>query len=178
MTESPHGRPGAGEFDPYYARYIALAEEPRAMDALAAQLPDFERQLAGLTDTTALHRYAPGKWSVKQVLTHMADAEQVFAYRAMTFARADATGCPGFEENAWAAVAPADATPLAALVERLRALRAASLALFGQLDDAAWLRIGRGNDRPMSVRAAAWVIAGHARHHAAVLRERYGVSPR
>lgn len=177
MTDSPQGRPGAGEFDPYYAPYIALAREPRAMDALAAQLPDFEPQLAALTDASAAQRYAPGKWSVKQVLMHMADTEQVFAYRAMVFARADATLLPGFDENRWNDVAPADATPLRALVERLRAVRAASLALFGQLDDGAWGRIGSGNGKPMSVRAAAWVIAGHARHHAGVLRDRYGVKP-
>ncbi|HET7226732.1 MAG TPA: DinB family protein [Candidatus Eisenbacteria bacterium] len=175
MSDVANGRPQEGEYHPQHGVYVALAPERRAMEALEAQLADQDRLLAGLTEDQAALRYAPGKWSVRQVLAHVADAEQVFAYRALCIARGDTTPLPRFDENAYAELAPAEHVPLGALIERLRAVRGASFALFRPLDDAAWLRRGTASGQPVSVRGLAYVIAGHGRHHAAILRERYGL---
>ena len=175
MSDVANGRPRQGEYHPQHAVYVALAREGRAMEALEAQLAEQDRLLAGLTEDQAALRYAPGKWSVRQVLAHVADAEQVFAYRALCIARGDTTPLPGYDENAYAELAPAEHVPLRGLIERLRVVRGASLALFRPLDDAAWTRRGTANGQPVSVRGIAYVIAGHGRHHAAILRERYGL---
>ncbi len=168
-------RPAADEHAPFYAGYIAAVPGDDAMAPLATQLDDTLRLVRGLSDARALHRYAADKWSVKQVLVHVSDAERVFAYRALRFARADATPLPGFDEHAWAAAAGADRRPLGDLVEELRAVRAASLALYRSLDEAEIERRGEANGWPVSVRALAWITAGHERHHARILRERYGL---
>jgi hypothetical protein len=103
----------------------------------------------------------------------MCDTERIFAYRAMRFARNDATPLPGFDENQFVASARFDARTLADLTHELEVVRAANVAFFASLDDEEWSRRGVANDTPMSVRAAAWIIAGHERHHLSVLRERY-----
>lgn len=170
-----NGRPEQGEYHPQHGVYVALAREGRAMEALEAQLADQDRLLAGLTEDQAALRYAPGKWSVRQVLAHLADSEQVFAYRALCIARGDTTPLSPFDENAYAEQAPAEHVPLRALIERLRVVRGASFALFRPLEEAAWSRRGTASGQPVSVRGIAYVIAGHGRHHAAILRERYGL---
>jgi len=121
------------------------------------------------------HRYAPGKWSVRQVMCHLADAERIMAYRALRIARGDATPLPGFDENAYAPESGADAVALAELVAEFADVRRASLALFRHLPADAWVRRGTASESPFSVRALAWVLVGHPIHHLAVLRERYGV---
>ena len=119
------------------------------------------------------HRYAPGKWSVSEVVGHLADTERIFAYRALRFARNDATPLAGFDENQFVPPANFDARPLPDLAEELRAVRLASVALFRRLDDAALARRGTANQVEITVRALPWIIAGHERHHVAVLKERY-----
>lgn len=176
MTRLLVDRPGPGENAPYYDTYIREVPDGDVLARLAAQNRALLAGLAGLPEERALFRYAPGKWSVKEVIGHLVDAERVFAYRALRFARADATPLPGFDENAWVPAAAFDARPLASLLDEYAAVRAATLAFFRGLEPAAFARLGTANGNPMSVRAAAWVLAGHERHHAGVLGERYGVS--
>ena len=168
-------RPGPGEHVEYYAKYIALVPGDDALPPLATQLEQTLAPLCRLDDAQALHRYAAGKWSVKEVIGHVVDGERVFAYRALRIGRADMTPLPGFDENAWVPAGRFDRLPLATLLDGWAATRAGTLALFRTLDDEAVLRVGSANGNPISVRALAWIIAGHELHHRAMLRERYGV---
>jgi uncharacterized damage-inducible protein DinB len=169
-------RPAAGEFAPYYGRYIDLVPGDDALEALATQIDGTLRLTRTLSDAQALHRYAPGKWSVKDTLGHLTDAERVFSYRAMRFARADATPLPGFDETTYVPAANCDRFPVAQLADAFGAVRGSTLAFFATLEPAALERRGDANAQAVSVRALAWIIAGHERHHVALLRERYGLA--
>ncbi len=168
-------RPASSEYAPYYGRYIERVPGDDALEPLTRQIEETTRLLRGLPDAQALHRYAPGKWSVKETLTHLTDAERVFSYRALRFARQDETPLPGFDENVWAQRYRSDARPIADLVDEYRAVRAATIALLKGLEPDELGRIGTANGNPMSARGAAWVCAGHELHHVALLRERYGI---
>lgn len=168
-------RPAADEYDPYYERYISNVPDGAVLDRMLAQRDEVESVFAPLDDTAAARRYAPGKWSVKEVLGHLTDTERVFAHRAFRFGRGDATPLPGFDENAYVPAGGFDARPIASLLSEWRATRAASLALFNAFDAEAWRRRGSANGAPVSVRALAYITVGHADHHLGVLRERYGV---
>ncbi len=167
-------KPRADEHHEYFGRYIALVGDD-AFTALAGQAASTPQRLQGMTESQAMHRYAPDKWSVKDAIQHMADVERVFAYRALRFARADSTELPGFDENAWAPAAGADRRSASELLFELAAVRAATLTLFAGLDHEALLRRGRANGAETSVRAIAHIIAGHERHHLAVLKDKYQV---
>jgi len=167
--------PRPDEYAPYYGRYLALIEGDDVHAILAAQAVSTARLLAATDETRGLHRYAPGKWSVKETLGHIADAERVFAYRALRFARADRTELPGFDENAWVPAGEFDRRPLAELAAALAAVRAATLTMFEGLPPEALERRGIANGSPASVRALAAIIAGHERHHVGLLRDRYGL---
>jgi uncharacterized damage-inducible protein DinB len=168
-------RPEAGEYAPYYDRYIQLVLDEDALQALIGQIDRTTRLLQNVSEEKAAFRYAPGKWSVKQVVGHVADAERVFSYRAMRVGRADATPLPGFDENHYVANGGFDDRSLADLVLELRAVRSATIALFASLRDDALLRRGTANDSPITPRAVAWMIAGHELHHRSILIERYGI---
>ena len=172
---TPISKPNADEHLPYYARYIDLVPGVDAMPLLTVRPSRAHTALAHLSDARGLHRYETGKWSVKDVILHMTDCERVMSHRALRFARADLAPLPGFDENAWAPVAAADARTVADLVGELAAVRAATVALFASLDLDATLRRGEANGAAVSVRALAWIIAGHEIHHLNVLRDRYGV---
>jgi hypothetical protein len=166
-------RPAADEYLDYYGKYIALVPEGDAVQALECQRDVMLPFLRGLQETQGALRYAPGQWSVKQVLGHVTDGERVFAHRALRFARNDQTPLPGFDENHYVAAATFDDQPLPELVAGLAAQREASLALFRGFDGAAWTRRGEANGHPVSVRALAFIIAGHWHHHMGILRDRY-----
>lgn len=168
-------RPGADEHVPYYATYIAQVPGEDALPTLTGHIEAWVPSLRRLTEAQALHRYAPGKWSVKEVLGHLCDGERVFCYRALRFARADTTPLSGFDENAWVPAAGSDCRPVAELADELRAVRAATVALFQSFDAEALARRGEANGHAISVRALAWIVAGHAIHHQRILRERYGL---
>jgi DinB family protein len=168
-------RPGATEYAPYYGRYIDKVPEGDLLRTLESQARETQSLLSGLSEAKALHRYAPGKWSIKEVVGHVTDAERVFSYRALRFARADKTALPGFDENAWVPPANFDARSLKDLAAELDAVRRATVALFRGFDAAALARSGTASDNLVSVRAIAWIIAGHERHHVGLLHERYGV---
>ena len=164
---------GSGEFLPYYARYVALVPEGNVLDALEAQLADTVALVDRVGEARAGHRYAPGKWSVRELLGHVVDTERVFAYRALCAARGETAQLPGFDENAWVAGADFDARTLGSLMGELTAVRRATLALFRNMDEAALARRVVANGAPLSARAVAWIVAGHERHHQALLRDRY-----
>jgi hypothetical protein len=123
-----------------------------------------------------LHRYAPGKWSVREVFGHLGDGERVFGYRAACISRGDRTPLPRFDENLYVANAAFDHTAVAVLADELLHLRAANLAMLRRLDAEAWKRVGTASERSISVRALSFIMAGHVRHHLRILRERYGVA--
>jgi hypothetical protein len=167
--------PAADEYAEFHKGYIAaVAHEPDAIAALERQWSALEA-LGNLTSEQAAHRYAEGKWSVKQVIGHLADGERVLAYRLLRIARGDTTPLPGYDENAFAANSNADDRDLEDLVTELGAVRAATVALARSLPAEACDRRGTVNNWSLSARAILFIIAGHFAHHQNVLRERYGV---
>jgi uncharacterized damage-inducible protein DinB len=175
MTTVTVPRPEPSEYAPYYERYISKVPPGDLVKQLEDQRRETQQLLGGLPDAKALHRYAPGKWSVKEVVGHVTDTERVFCYRALRFARGDEQPLLGFDEKAWVPAGRFDARPLDDLAAELDAVRRATIALFRGLDAEALARRGTANNNPVTVRALAWIIAGHERHHLAILRERYGV---
>ncbi|HEX6738060.1 MAG TPA: DinB family protein [Vicinamibacteria bacterium] len=166
-------RPEPSEHVPYYGRYIVLVPDGDVIATLGTQIEETLALLSSVSAEKSQHRYAPGKWSVRQLVGHVADSERVFGYRALAFARGDQTELPGFDENDYAEASPAANRPLPDVVEDLAAVRRATLSLLRNLEPDAWSRAGKANASPVSVRALAWIIAGHERHHRQILRERY-----
>lgn len=166
-------RPGEGEHAPYYGKYIALVPAGDIVTILREQAQATLELLRHVPEGAADHAYAAGKWSIKEVIGHLADAERVFAYRALRFARADATPLPGFDENAWMPPAHYGARALGHVVAEFAAVRAATIALLDGIPEESWTRRGVANDQQVSVRALATIIAGHELHHRGILVERY-----
>ena len=173
---SPIGRPESGEHLPYFERYIALVPGDDPMPALTAQPAAYRRALGGLSAKQAGFRYAEGKWSVREVLGHVIDGERAFGYRALGVARDPKQALPGFDENEFARHAGHDAVPLGELLDEFEKVRSGNVMFFRHLPADAWLRVGTANSNPVSVRAIAYIMAGHAEHHLRLLHERYGVS--
>jgi len=167
-------RPAPTDYAPYYAGYVARVPAGDLVGILAGQIED---SIALLSTTDALrraeYRYAPGKWSLKQVVGHLADVERVLSYRLLRFARSDATPLPGFDETDYANAAASDARRLPDLAAELGAARTATLALLRGLPENAWDRRGRANDVDFTVLALACIIAGHELHHRAIIETRY-----
>lgn len=166
-------QPGRDEYSEYYHKYVARVPEGDVVAILATQIEDTITLLRNRTEEQALSAYAPGKWTIKEVIGHLSDVERVMSYRALRFARADATPLPGFDENTYAPAGEFNNRPLASLLAELAAARRATVALFAGLPDDAWTRSGPANNVSVSVRALAWIIAGHELHHRAILAERY-----
>jgi hypothetical protein len=175
MSTRTLGRPEADEIPPHYVNYIKRVPELDPVIVCASQIEETATLLRGLSDTEAMYRYGRGKWSIKEVVGHLTDVERIMAYRALRIARGDTTPLPSFDENAYVPIAKFDARSLADLVGELRTARAATLALLRTFDAEAWLRRGTASGKPVSVRALAYMIPGHERHHVEVLRTRYGV---
>jgi uncharacterized damage-inducible protein DinB len=172
-TTAVFDRPAADEHAPYYSRYVDLVPDVDLLDYLQQQMEGTAAFLRAIPRSLEGHRYAEGKWSIREVVGHIADTERIFAYRALRFARADQTPLAGFDENTYVPAAHADDRDLDSLVDEWVHVRLATLALLRGLDEGAPLRRGKANDQEISVRALAWVMAGHVDHHAAILRERY-----
>lgn len=166
--------PAETEFAPFYAGYVAKVGAAGPLAVLRQQVTAFEK-LRGLPDAKGDYRYADGKWTVKELLGHMADAERVFAYRLLRIARGDKAPLAGFDENAWAEVAPHGKRALVQVVDDLIAVRRATITLMESLDETALGNIGLANNNPVTGRAICWIVAGHAQHHLGILGERYGV---
>ena len=169
------GRPEPDEIPSHYAGYIKRVPEPDPVMVCASQIEETAALLQGLSDTDAMYRYGQGKWSIKEVVGHLADTERIMSYRALRIARGDTTPLPSFDENAYVPVANFDTRSLGDLVGELRTVRTATLALLRTFDADAWHRRGTASGKPVSVRALGFMIPGHERHHVEILRTRYGV---
>jgi len=166
-------RPAANEFAAYYSTYVDSITSDNILGELQAQLDLVLSILTGISEEKSLHRYAADKWSIRQLLNHVNDTERVFAYRALWFARGFDTALPGFDQNVAVPTAVAEQFSWASHVEDFRAVRAATLTFFRNLPEEAWGRSGVASGNPVTVRALAYIIAGHVAHHVALLRERY-----
>lgn len=172
MTIAP---PQPSEFNEYYGRYIGKVPSSGPLELLQAQVPTFHR-LGHLPEKDASARYAEGKWSVKEVIGHMADVERLFSYRLLHLARGDQAPLPGMDEKAWGAAAPHDARRMAALTNEMISVRFATIMLVESLDETALARTGVASTFPITARALCWILPGHAQHHLEVLRERYQIT--
>ena len=167
-------RPPADEYAPALAGYItAIRDDEDVLAVLADQLDEVPNRLRSLSDSRGDYRYAPGKWSLKEVVGHLSDTERVFAYRALRIGRGDTVPLPAFDDQAWIAEMAVADVLLVEMVEEWEQVRRATLTLFRRLPPAAWSRRGTASDQPISVRALAYVIAGHTRHHLEVVVTRY-----
>jgi len=175
MTAHATLRPAEDEYSPYFATYIGHVPAGDVLETLSRQLGDTAAFLAAVSPAQASHRYAVGKWSVKEVVGHLSDTERIFAYRALRFGRGDPTPLPSFDENRYVPESGADARSFEELAHEFAAVRRATLALFEGLPPATWSRRGDASGKMISVRALAWIIAGHELHHLGVLRLRYGL---
>ncbi len=166
-------RPQPGEYAPYYERYISLVQGEDILNTLDEQRRQTMLLLSCRDDADGDFRYAPDKWSAKEVLGHVCDTERVFAYRALRISRADATPMEGYEQDDYVRNGPFAKRPLEDLVEDFIAVRRATLSLLRNLDEAAWTRRGMANKNEVSVRGLAYIIAGHELHHRRILEEKY-----
>ncbi len=167
------GRPAANEFAAYYSTYIDRVTGDDILGTLQSQLDTTLSALTGISEEKSLHRYAADKWSIRQLLNHVTDTERVFVYRALWFARGFDSALPGFDQNVAVPAAAAERFSWASHVEDFRVVRAATLTFFRNLPDEAWDRSGVASGNPVTVRALAYLVAGHVAHHIAILQERY-----
>lgn len=166
-------RPTPAEYGDYFGTYVDQVPDGDVLDALECQLDETTACLWGIEEQRGNYRYAEGKWSIKEIVGHLLDGERVFAYRALWIARGDTQALPGFEQDDYVRVANFDARTLASLIEEYEVVRRSSLALFAGLDEVAWSRSGSAAGSNVSVRAMAWIIAGHELHHLRVIAEHY-----
>jgi hypothetical protein len=167
-------RPTPGTYAPYFDQYIARVTETDPVALMEAQIPEFLGFVRAVPRAKLDTSYAPGKWTIKQIVGHLSDVERVMAYRALRFARGDQNiPLPGFDENAWVPPAEFGSRSIESLLDEWVAVRRASIALFASLPEAACDRGGAASERPLSVRALAYLIPGHVRHHMATIRDRY-----
>lgn len=173
MHTTESGRPHPDEYDPYYRLYVDRVGEGPILKALEEQRHEILGLLGSLDPETADYRYAPDKWSVKEVVGHVVDAERIFATRALCVARGETQALPGFEQDAYVVQGDFEHRSLISMVREFEAVRLATEALFANLSEEQWTRCGVANEARVSVRAVAYIVVGHASHHAAVIRERY-----
>lgn len=166
-------RPAEDEYAPYYGRYISRVPDGDLCVILASQLADTLALVRAIPEQRGTHRYADGKWSIKEVIGHLSDCERIMSYRALRFARADQTPLPGFEQNDYVPPGGFDRRTLQDLSEELAAVRQATLHLLQHLDSAAFTRGGTASGNRVTVRALAYIIAGHERHHVEILKAKY-----
>ncbi len=166
-------RPNESEYAPSLSGYVAHVTENEIIPVLRSQLDELETLLGQVTAERETYRYAPDKWSIREVAGHLIDGERVFGYRAFSIARGESQSLPGFDEKAYMLSAPYDRVALEDLLSEFRLVRLANIAMLRNLDEDAWRSVGTANDAQVSVRALTFIMAGHVRHHFEVLRERY-----
>jgi DinB superfamily len=167
------GLPGKDEAAPYYSTYIDWVKEPDVNAYLAQQLNVATEFFSRISEQQSLHRYAPDKWSMREALNHINDTERIFAWRALWFARGLPSPLPSFDQEIAARAAHADAVPWNVQVEEFRNIRLSTISLFKNMPDDAWMKSGIASEKKFTVRALAFIIAGHVDHHINVLRTRY-----
>lgn len=173
MSAPAAARPEPNEYAPYYEKYVSLVPETDLVGSLERQGAETLALLRGLSEEQGAHRYAAGKWSVKQLVGHVNDGERIFSYRALAIARGERQPLPGMEQDEYMAAVDFDARTLADLADEFETVRAATLHLLRHLSPEAWARRGIASDNEVTVRALAYIIAGHEAHHVRILRERY-----
>ena len=166
-------RPDPSEYNAYYGRYISLVPDGSIVERLRHQIQETLGILRSLPEARGDHRYAAGKWSIKEMIGHVVDAERVFTYRALRIGRGDETPLPGFEQDDYVKNGRFEARTLRHLVDELETVRKGTVLLLEGLDDDAMMRLGTASGFPVSVRALAYITAGHELHHRNVLKERY-----
>jgi hypothetical protein len=167
------GQPLESEYAPDYQGYISQVTEQEILPVLRSQLDALDVLLGRVEPERETYRYAEGKWSIREMIGHLIDGERVFGYRAFCIARGEQQNLPGFEQNDYIATAPYDRIDLEDLLSEFRLVRLSNIAMLRTLDQEAWMRIGTANANQVSVRALAFIMAGHVRHHMEILRERY-----
>ncbi|HXT64586.1 MAG TPA: DinB family protein [Pyrinomonadaceae bacterium] len=169
-------RPLENEYAPYFENYISKATEEDILPAMRSQVDELDVLLDRVSPEHETFRYAEGKWSIREIVGHLIDGERVFGYRALCIARGETQNLPGFDQDQYMLTAPFDGVDLEDLLSEFRLVRLSNIAMMRTFDEAAWTRIGTANGNPVSVRALAYVMVGHTRHHMGVLRERYLVA--
>ncbi len=175
MSSDLAARPGAGEYGEFHAGYIAAVPAGDIQETLAREAEAAAAFYGEISEERSRHAYAPGKWTIREIVAHIADGERVFAYRALRFGRGDRTPLPGFDQDLWVPECHAASRPWPELLADFAAVRAATLHLFRSFAAADWERRGEACGTEVSVRAIAWILAGHELHHRRIVRERYGV---
>lgn len=170
------GQPLESEYAPYYHGYVSQVSEDEILPVLRSQLDALDVLLGRVAPEREKHRYAEGKWSIREIVGHLIDGERVFGYRAFAIARGDRNNMPGFDQNEYILTSPYDRLDLEDLLSEFRLVRLSNIAMFRTLDGESWARFGTANDDQVSVRAIAFIMAGHVRHHMAVLRDKYDLS--
>jgi len=166
-------RPDRGEAAEYYFTYIDKVPDGDIVAILEAQLPETLAVLRDITEEQSRHHYAPGKWTIRQMMGHVSDTERLFVFRAMWFARGLEPALPSFDQEVAVPASGADERSWRSHVDEFDAIRASTLAFFQHLPDDAWMRRGTASGNPFTVRALAFITAGHVAHHMGILRERY-----
>ena len=166
-------RPETTEYHPYYEGYVSKVSETDILAALETQIGELEELVAAIPEEKGSYAYEQGKWTIKQLLGHLIDGERVFAYRALRFARADETPLPGFDQDPYVENGNFDNATVADLGAELILLRKANLLFFRNIPQEAWSRRGVASSAEVTVRALAYIMVGHIRHHSAIMRERY-----
>lgn len=166
-------RPEKNEYAPYYETYVSLVDETDIVAVLQNQLAELEDLVNSISEKKGSFSYAEGKWNIKQLIGHLTDGERVFAYRAFRISRGDKTPLASFEQDDYIANANFNNTTIADLIAEFSLLRLSNIILFKNLSEEAWKRTGTASDNLVSVRALAFIMAGHVRHHTKILKERY-----
>jgi len=166
-------RPQPAEYDPYYQKYVGLVPEDEIVPALDGQTDELDKLFDGVPEEKGTFAYADGKWTLKEVLSHLIDGERMFAYRVFRIARGDKTPIEGFEQDGYIENSHANRRTFSELLNEFRLLREANVLFFKNLETGDWVRTGTANNVEISVRSLAWIMVGHIRHHTAILRERY-----
>lgn len=167
------GLPDRSEAASYYFTYIDKVTNTDILDELSQQQTAMLSFLRGIAPERTLHRYAPGKWSIRQALSHINDTERVFLFRAFWFSRGFEGPLPSFDQDIGTRHAGADEVPWERHIEEFHSIRASTISFFQNLQEAAWNRTGVASGHPVSIRALAYIIAGHAAHHRLILEQRY-----
>ncbi len=171
-------RPTDADYPAYFERYVSLVYENDILALLNAQASSVHGALSGLSESRAAYRYAPGKWTVRELLGHLVDCERVFGYRALAIARGETFPLPSFDEDNYAVLAAHNQVPIDELAEEFATLRRSHVLMLKHLDETSRMRRGTMSGAPATPLALAFIMAGHVRHHARICTERYGVALR
>ncbi|MBK7259156.1 MAG: DinB family protein [Ignavibacteriae bacterium] len=166
-------RPQPTEYAPFYETYIALVPGTDVWPALRGQAAEVERLFGGIGADDETFRYAPNKWTFRDVAGHLIDGERIFGARAFCFSRGEQAPLPSFDENVYVVAGKYGGVPLRELVAEFASVRAANIAFLSRLEEERWMRVGTASSRPISVRAIAYILAGHVQHHLGIVEERY-----